>query len=355
MESLMKDQIIPIARIDAPVLIIGERGTEKKDIARAIHDKSHRSGGPFIEVLCNRESVIMPHSQSPEDVRQSVIFRARKGTLFLNEVHLLSKKNQDRLLQFLIRGVQAGKKITRKDVRLIAASSENLLDPTNDVDFKRELVHRLNIHSIVVPALRETKKEVPQLAEYYLEKYSKELSIPKKELTSSAKDKLMRYDWPGNLCELQDVIQKCMIQCNESVIDDEHLDIVPSLYDADFSFQELKAKFLAHFEKDYITRLITEHRGNISKAAEAAQMDRRYFYRLMKKYKISRKEIVNRLKNHTISYRDIWEVDMGAEDEEILLINKIDEEQSEIEFEELVEDDDIFEFISIYEENNSIG
>ncbi len=176
-------------------------------------------------------------------------------------------------------------KIRSADVRLIAATNANLEQEIEKGVFRQDLYFRLMVVPIVLPALRRRKQDIPALASHFLEKYAFEHRKGFKELSSEALEKLVSHDWPGNIRELENTVQRAVILSKAVVLDAADIDLPPSR--ADFgnvmSFQEAKKRFI----RTYITEMLENHAGNISRAARAAHKNRRAFWELMRKHDIS--------------------------------------------------------------------
>ena len=300
---------VKIAQISAPVLLLGETGTGKELFARAIHHLSSRSNEPYIAVNCAAipfelfENELFGHVKGAyTDARQQqkgYIAEAEGGTLFLDEINSLHPTVQVKLLRFLqdqeYKPLGESKPV-KADVRIIAASNMNLLNPNVNTDFRKDLLYRLDVFSIRIPPLRDRRNDIPELVNHFLEKYCQKYNLPKKIIAKTAMSKLMAYDWPGNIRELENAIHKCVVLSAESVIQENQIEI-PIKYEIidrnkkSTSFSKIKTELINNFERNYITNLLFDCDGNISKAVKLARMDRKNFYRLMKKYKINREEI----------------------------------------------------------------
>jgi len=295
---------IATARIDAPVLLVGETGTGKELFARAVHYLSARSDKPYIAVNCGAiplelfENELFGHAKGAytdaKKAQKGYIAEAEDGTIFLDEINSLPIQAQVKLLRFLQNQEYkplGESKLIKANVRIIAASNINLLDPNIKANFRKDLLYRLDVFSITVPPLRYRRTDIPLLAEHFLKKYSKKYNIREKKISKSALQKLMEYDWPGNIRELENVIQKSLVLSAQFYIDRNAIELPKTTVCPDIgdkSFQEMKSVIVENFERNYISNILSECYGNINKASQLAQMDRKNFYRLMKKYSITR-------------------------------------------------------------------
>jgi two-component system, NtrC family, response regulator GlrR len=300
--SAFLDQIekIPqIARCDANVLITGETGTGKELYARAIHYCSLRAGRPFIPVNCGAipadlvENELFGHKRgaftSAVTLQTGLVEEANGGTLFLDEIDCLPTFAQVKLLRFLQEKEYrplGSTRVRRADVRVIAASNENLEEAVGNGKVRQDLFYRLNIISLTLPPLRERLEDIPLLALHFLNKYSREMDKQAPELDSDALQIMMGHRWPGNVRELEHAIERATVLGNGSSIRGSDLILALPSVTPGQSLQEAKASQIARFEKSYIQGLLRACSGNISRAARLAQKNRRAFWQLIQKYKI---------------------------------------------------------------------
>ena len=298
--ALLK-QIASIAKHDVCVLILGETGTGKEVFARAIHYCSQRSGNPFIPVNCGAipidllENEFFGHESgaftSANCPRRGILKEADGGTLFLDEVDCLPPIAQVKLLRFLQDGQfrPLGSTSTcSADVRVVAASNANLNEFLELGRLRKDLYYRLNVLSMQLPPLREREGDIVLLARYFLAKYADKFKLQARDFSTSALQKLAYHSWPGNVRELENVIQRAAVLADHPVISPDDIPIGDRESKLeDQSFQQLKAKAIDQFEQSYVRRLLLIHEGNITKAAHAAGKDRRAFWELMRKHKIT--------------------------------------------------------------------
>jgi two-component system response regulator GlrR len=288
-----------VARCDATVLISGETGTGKELCARSVHYLSPRSAKPFVPVNCGAipvdlvENEFFGHERGAythaTTSQAGLIHEAEGGTLFLDEVDCLPLPAQVKLLRFLqekeYRAV-GSRKIRSADVRVITAMNVDLNEAVESGRLRKDLYYRLNVISLKLPPLRERRDDIPSLAAHFIQKYAKEFNRGCTALSSEAISSLMRYDWPGNIRELEHVIQRAVALSEEHLIGKDDLTLPRSEDAGADSFNATKAAIIANFERNYILRLLQTYKGNITQAAQAAQKHRRAFWQLIRKHRI---------------------------------------------------------------------
>jgi transcriptional regulator with PAS, ATPase and Fis domain len=222
--------------------------------------------------------------------RNGLIQEAEQGTLFFDEVNCLPLMAQVKLLRFLqskeYRPLGSTKSFTG-DVRIIAATNANLEAEVEAGTLRRDLYYRLNVVPILLPPLRARTGDIILLARHFLAHYARKLNSPAISFSPEAERKLLLYNWPGNVRELEHVIERVVVLCTERIIQDHHITLsVDNEQPVGLSFQEMKAQVISRFEADYIRNMLTAYRGNITRAAQAAQKERRTFWELVRKHKI---------------------------------------------------------------------
>jgi two-component system, NtrC family, response regulator GlrR len=294
-------KIPPIAKCDSRVLISGETGTGKEMCARAIHYLSPRSGGPFVPVNCGAipfdlvENELFGHERGAftgaTTAKAGLIQEAENGTLFLDEIDCLPPMSQVKLLRFLQEREyrRLGSAKTRHaDVRVIAASNTPFEEAVRTGRMRQDLYYRLNVFSLALPPLRERRQDIPTLADHFVAKYARESHEKQISISPPAVQKLTFYDWPGNVRELEHTIERAVMFCEGESLQPDHITLPTNgSPPPGESFQQTKAKVIAQFERDYIQNLLASHHGNISKAAAAAHKNRRAFWELIRKHKMS--------------------------------------------------------------------
>ena len=294
------NKIPVVANTDASVLISGETGTGKDMCARAIHYLSLRSGKPFIAVNCGAipvdlvENELFGHRRgaftSAFDAQRGLIEEADGGTIFLDEIDCLPTSAQVKLLRFLQEKEYrplGSAKMRKADVRVISAANVNFEKAVKEGSFRKDLYYRLNIIRLRLPPLRDRREDIPVLARHFLAKYRSKFNKKAMELSPDALQTFFLHDWPGNVRELEYIIERAVVMSEDDII--RCRDIISPDFDApppEMSFQEAKAEAIVQFEKSYICALLHAHNGNITKAAMAAQKNRRAFWQLIRRHRI---------------------------------------------------------------------
>ncbi|MGD8447391.1 MAG: sigma-54 dependent transcriptional regulator [Desulfobacterales bacterium] len=289
-----------VARCDTSVLISGETGTGKEMCARAIHYLSPRANKPFVPFNCGAiptdllENELFGHAQGAftgaATAQPGLIREADAGTLFLDDVDCLPSMSQVKLLRFLQEKEyrQLGSvKIHQADVRVIAATNTNLEAAVEKGRLRQDLYYRLNVIPLKLPPLRDRQEDIPLIARHFLKKYAIEFDKQLTGFTPEALKTLMFYDWPGNVRELEHVVERAVLFCDQKVIRENDISLPDNKsMKCKVSFKQAKAEVVSRFEKDYISKLLHTHQGNITKAAQSAQKNRRAFWELIRKHQI---------------------------------------------------------------------
>jgi DNA-binding NtrC family response regulator len=298
-----------IARYHVPVLIEGETGTGKELAARAIHYESPRRDQPFVPVNCGAipdslvENELFGHDRGAftdaRDPRRGLVAFARRGTLFLDEVDMLSPRAQVTLLRFVqdqhYRPLGSNRQ-EEADVRIIAATNANLEALAAGGSFRSDLFYRLRILHLTMPPLRERRGDPALLSGHFLEKLSARFDQPVKPLHASTLAWFDRYAWPGNIRELENLICRNFLLADAGTIEIEPPDSAAPPVDepADplaLEFAEAKAVVLRRFERQYLVSLLTRTHGNVTLAASLAGKERRAFGKMLKKHQIDRRQL----------------------------------------------------------------
>lgn len=289
-----------VAKCEASVLISGETGTGKELCARAIHYLSPRAGKSFVPLDCGAIPTELMENELFGHVRGAftgasfsqtgLIREADGGTLFLDDVDCLPLSAQVKLLRFLQEKEYrrlGSPKLHQADVRIIAATNRDLSEEVREGKFRDDLYYRLNIIPLMLPPLRERREDIPLLARHFLSKYRAEFNKQVAAFASEAMEKLILYEWSGNVRELEYVVERAVVLSQRTVIRSTDI-VLPDQGSTKQreSFKEAKATIITHFERSYIKGLLLAHQGNISKAARAAQKDRRAFWQLIRKHGI---------------------------------------------------------------------
>lgn len=285
-----------VAQTDANILILGENGTGKELIARAIHTQSLRKDNVFVGVDMGAitetlfESELFGHKKgSFTDAKEDRTGRfevAHKGSLFLDEIGNLSLPLQSKLLT-VIQNRQVTKiganKAANIDIRLICATNMPLYDMVEDSSFRQDLLYRINTVEIRLPSLRERLDDIPLLAEHFVKTYSAKYRKSGKKIAASTLKKLQKYHWPGNIRELQHAIERAVIMSDESSLAPEDFFFLNHKSEGQSSSEEDTFN-LDEVEKNVIKKAIDRHDGNISKAAKELGLTRASLYRRLEKH-----------------------------------------------------------------------
>ena len=296
---LDKIRCIPrFARCDATVLISGESGTGKEIFARAIHYLSSRAGRPFVAVNCGAlpenlvESEIFGHKRGAFTGaafdQGGLIHEAEGGTLFLDEIDCLTAQAQVKLLRFLQDGEYrsvGSHEILHANIRVIAAANADFDHIVRSGKFREDLLYRLNVLSLKLPALRERGGDIILLTQDFLEKQAALAQTRPKSLSLAALNQLLSHSWPGNVRELQNVLLRAIVLSDHGLIEPSDLDLPgDDLAAEDQSFRAMKSRAVRRFERDFLATVLRAHAGNITRAAFAAKKNRRAFWELLRKH-----------------------------------------------------------------------
>lgn len=298
------DLIAQVTKSETTVLIRGESGTGKELVAQAIHFNSLRANKPFVKVNCGAlpesivESELFGHEKGAFTgaiaTRKGRFELAHGGTIFLDEVGDLSPTTQIKLLRVLqekeIERV-GGSLTIRTDVRVIAATNRDLERLIDEGKFRQDLYYRLNVFPIHVPPLSERRTDIPLLADFFVERYSKANHKNVVRISTPAIDMLMSYHWPGNVRELENCIERAVLLSTDSVIHAHHLP--PTLQTAEASGTSMKGTLegmLEAVERDLILDALKAARGNRAKAARALGITERIMGLRVKKYGLTPKQ-----------------------------------------------------------------
>lgn len=298
-QFLEKIRCVPrFAQCDATVLISGESGTGKELFARAIHYLSSRADRPFVPVNCGAlpenlvESEIFGHKRGAftgaASDRAGLIREAEGGTLFLDEIDCLTLQAQVKLLRFLQDGEYrsvGSEQIRHANVRIIAAANADFNQLLATGKFREDLFYRLSVLTLALPPLRDRPGDVLLLTRDFLEKQAAITNTRPKNISLAALNRLLIHPWPGNVRELQNVLLRAIVLSEHYEIELSDLNL-PQHGNAaeDQSFQTMKSRVVWQFEHDFLTSVLHEHRGNITRAAIAAKKNRRAFWQLLRKH-----------------------------------------------------------------------
>ena len=302
-----------VAPTTTTILITGETGTGKELIARAIHRNSPRKNNPFIKINC---------AAIPESLMESELFGyekgaftgaatkkqgrfelAHKGTLFLDEVGELPKDMQVKLLQVIqeqeferVGGLQT----IKVDVRLITATNRNLFEDVKDGRFREDLYYRLNVIPAHLPPLRERKEDIPVLIDFFIEKFNKKLDRSVKYIDEKVTNLLIQYAWPGNIRELENLVERMILMARDDTITFADLPSeLKTAIESDSSdpsgirqkpFKDIMKNHMEDIEKQMIISVLEECGNNVTRAAKQLGLSRKGLQLKMMKYKLRRSE-----------------------------------------------------------------
>lgn len=287
-----------VASTDANILILGENGTGKELVARALHSRSPRAKQAFVHVDLGAvpeslfEAELFGHVKGAftdaREGREGRFEAANFGTLFLDEIGNLSLQMQAKLLTAL-----QARRITRVgsnqpidiDIRLICATNMPLYDMVKDNNFRQDLIYRINTVELQLPPLRDRRGDIPILAQHFLKIYSEKYQRQGKKLSDEAIEKLAAYNWPGNIRELQHTLERAVIMAERGEIKAADLSISIEKPEENTPQQPMMQDFnLEEVEKVAIQHAIKKHNGNLSKASKELGLGRTTLYRKMNKY-----------------------------------------------------------------------
>ncbi len=311
----MQDLIERVAPTPTSVLLLGETGTGKDLAARSIHAQSHLKHKPFVSINCTalsptlRESELFGYKKGAftgaDTDRKGLLEEADGGTVFLDEIGDMEMGLQAKLLRFLQTGELrrvGSTRIRLVKTRVIAATNRNLEEAVRHNEFRSDLYYRFNTFTIHLPPLRGRKEDIPYLAYHFVTKAEAKLNRRIQAISPEALDSMDRYDWPGNIRELENVIERAAILCQDQVIEARDLALTPSEPEQAVSndpmerptmpqprseaYQDRRERIMDSFEKKELQRYLVEAQGNVSKAARLSGIPRRTFYRKMNKHGI---------------------------------------------------------------------
>lgn len=297
----LKELIERVAITKATVLITGETGTGKELVAQAVYQNSPRRRNLFVKVNCAAlaegvlESELFGHERgafTDAYIQKKGRFElADRGTLFLDEIGAIPLTTQVKLLRVLQEGEferVGGEETIKVDVRIIAATNQNLLQAIKEKRFREDLFYRLNVVTLELPPLRERKEDIPLLVQYILKKY-RAVNKRVEGISKEALDCLISYLWPGNIRELENTIERAIILAKKPLIEKEDLLLssssITSLDKVSFF---LGSKSLRKMERSLLANVLEETNWNLSKAAQILEISRTTLYSKIKKHKLAK-------------------------------------------------------------------
>jgi|SRR3989339_112094 len=288
------------------ILIEGKTGTGKEVLAHYIHRHSLNSEGPFVKVDCSSlpgsllESELFGFEKGAftgaDHSRKGKLEEAEDGTLFLDEIGNLSANAQVKLLNFLqdftLERVGSNKKI-KVHTRIVTATNESLSELVKQGGFRSDLFYRLNIVNFQLPTLQERKEDIPYLCTHFLQIYNRQFNRSVKGFSAESFQKLIEYDWPGNIRELENVVQRAVLYCENKTIEKDHLNFMPERAPATHAPEALTLPTgnSRSLKREHIVSLLRKNNGIVKYAATEAGISRATMFRKIKKYKITKAEM----------------------------------------------------------------
>jgi len=306
------DLIERVAPTDARVFITGETGVGKELVAKAIHFNSPRRDRPFVAINCGAltetllETELFGHEKGAftgaTETRPGKFEYARGGTLFLDEIGAISPAMQVKLLRVLQEKQferVGGNKPIPADVRVIAATNQDIRKKLVDREFRMDLFYRLNVVPIHIPPLRERKEDIPALVAHFIKLLNRELGKNVRGVSTRAMGQLMQYDWPGNVRELMNVLERHLITTDgdtiERIVFDSGIPEASARHgtgfepaDLEIPFPVARALVVRRFERAYVRAALERFHGNVTEASKKTGIHPRTFWRKIKEYGLDR-------------------------------------------------------------------
>ncbi|MBU2972088.1 sigma-54 dependent transcriptional regulator [Pseudoalteromonas sp. C2R02] len=299
----LRKSINKVAQTDAAILISGESGTGKELIAQSIHQQSRRASKDLVKVNCSAipenliESALFGHVKGAftgaEQHKKGYFEMAHKGTLFLDEIGDMPLASQASLLRVLeSKEIQkvGSDKITKVDVRLLAASHKDLKLKVQQGEFREDLFYRINVIPIQSPSLRERQSDIPLLVNHFIGYLSKRNGFANKSIDPKCYSILSQYSWPGNVRELLNTIERMLIMGDDKLLISDIPDEISSkpntIIDDELSLKE----FRHNMERALLIKKLKQYKGNITHVAKSLVIDRTYLYKKLTQYNIKRNQ-----------------------------------------------------------------
>lgn len=304
-----------VADVDVPVLVVGETGTGKELVARALHYTSRRRNKPFVSVNCASlpselvESELFGHEKGSftgaVQRRIGKVEMAEGGTLFLDEISEMQANLQAKLLRFLQEQIferVGGERPLQADVRIIAATNRDIDTAVRENKLRSDLLYRLNTFTVTLPPLRQRLDDVPLLVSHFVQQANERYGCRITEVAPAVYPLLLQHGWPGNIRELKNVIDRAAILTQEGAIGPQSIQVAregfggqpedaaapAAVPDERRSLTDLKQEVAEQFERSHMDRLLRQSGGNISQAARSARIDKKNFLDKMRRYNLNR-------------------------------------------------------------------
>src|SRR5437667_103261 len=293
-----------VAATDVPVLILGESGVGKEVVARFIHEQSNRSEGPFVKVNC----AALPHELLESElfgyergaftgaIRDKIgkFEQADKGTLLLDEIGEMSPHLQAKLLHVLQDSEFSrlgGKKPVRVNVRILAATNKKLKEAVLKGEFRNDLYFRLNVIKLEIPPLRERREDIPLLCNHFLEEYRERYQSPVQQIPKELMELLLRYDWPGNVRQLENVVKRYLILPDADIVSElksASTEAVAVMRPGNVSLKEVAGHAAEVAEKEVVLRMLEETGWNRKESARRLRISYKALRNKLKKWQLVR-------------------------------------------------------------------
>ncbi|MAU06418.1 MAG: transcriptional regulator [Deltaproteobacteria bacterium] len=306
------EKVKSVAPTKTTVLLQGDTGVGKGNIAKLIHQHSSRKDGPFVHVHCGTlpdtlvESELFGYEKGAftgaEKRKLGRFDSAQKGTIFLDEINTVSTAIQIKLLQVLQDHIfqrVGGETSIEADVRVIAAANANLRQLSNEGDFRRDLYYRLSVFPIEIPALADRREDIPHLIQSFIQRFNYVFSKEIQAVDSQVVRALQRYPWPGNIRELENLLERAYILETTSVLRPESFpqeimtdsgSTAEVVLDASLPLAMVRKQALDHVERQYLKELLTLHQGRLNHAALTAGITYRQLRKMLIKYEIHKED-----------------------------------------------------------------
>jgi DNA-binding NtrC family response regulator len=303
-----------VAPTDATVLIYGDSGTGKELVARAVHANSNRADKVFFAVDCGTlsgnllESELFGHTKGAftgaHEEKAGIFQQAHTGTVFLDEISNIGMDVQGKLLRFLETRelLPLGSTVSRKvDVRLIFATNRNLEEMVESGTFRQDFYYRIYVYPIMLPLLKERREDILPIAYHFLGQFSDKMDKAVRGFDDEAVTRLVEHNWPGNVRQLRNVVERAVILCEKQTIGIKDLPLLSEISDMEYLLEktpttnaalkaakaQIRQKAVARVETNFLTHALSNNDWNVTRAAKAVGMQRSNFHNMMKKHGIT--------------------------------------------------------------------
>ncbi|MGD8703619.1 MAG: sigma-54 dependent transcriptional regulator [Desulfosarcina sp.] len=303
-----------VAPTDATVLIYGDSGTGKELVARAVHANSNRADKVFFAVDCGTlsgnllESELFGHTKGAftgaHEEKAGIFQQAHTGTVFLDEISNIGMDVQGKLLRFLETRelLPLGSTVSRRvDVRLIFATNRNLEEMVESGTFRQDFYYRIYVYPIMLPLLKERREDILPIAYHFLGQFSDKMDKAVRGFDDEAVTRLVEHNWPGNVRQLRNVVERAVILCEKQTIGIKDLPLLSEISDMEYLLEktpttnaalkaakaQIRQKAVARVETNFLTHALSNNDWNVTRAAKAVGMQRSNFHNMMKKHGIT--------------------------------------------------------------------